>query len=58
MAGLAALLLTAGLRLVQPATVRRAVSAWKGGTSRRAFDDMLALPLGLLPRGVRHGLRG
>jgi hypothetical protein len=31
LARLAALLSAAGLRLVQPATVRRAASAWNGG---------------------------
>jgi hypothetical protein len=30
---------TAGLCLVQPARVRRAASAWKGGTSHRARDE-------------------
>lgn len=35
---LAALVLAAGLCLVQPARVRRAASAWKGGKSHRAFD--------------------
>ena len=43
LARLAALLFTAGLCLVQPAKVRRAASAWKGGKSHRAFDEMLLL---------------
>ena len=43
LARLAALLFTAGLCLVQPARVRRAVNAWKGGKSHRAFDEMPAL---------------
>ena len=38
-ARLAALLFTAGLCLIQPAKVRRAASAWKGGKSHRAFDE-------------------
>jgi hypothetical protein len=42
---LAALLFTAGLCLVQPGKVRRAASAWKGGKSHRAFDDMPARPV-------------
>jgi hypothetical protein len=33
LARLAALLFTAGLCLIQPARVRRAASAWKGGKS-------------------------
>jgi hypothetical protein len=41
---LAALLFTAGLCLVQPAKVRRAASAWKGGKSHRVFDEVPALP--------------
>ena len=44
LARLATLLVAAGLCLVQPAKVRRAASAWKGGKSHRAFDEMLALP--------------
>jgi len=52
LARLAALLFTAGLCLVQPAKVRRAISAWKGGKSHRASDRMLALPPGLLFGGV------
>ena len=40
---LAALALTAGLCLVQPARVRRAASAWKGGKSHRASDDRSTL---------------
>jgi len=46
LARLAALLFTAGLCLVQPAKVRRAASAWKGGKSHRAFDGILVLPPG------------
>jgi hypothetical protein len=38
LARLAALVCTAGLCLIQPARFRRAVSAWKGGKSHRAFD--------------------
>jgi hypothetical protein len=44
LARLAALLFTAGLCLVQPAKVRHAASAWKGGKSHRAFDEAPALP--------------
>jgi hypothetical protein len=40
---LAALLFTAGLCLIQPAKVRRAASAWKGGKSHRAFDGKTAV---------------
>ncbi len=43
LARLAALLFTAGPRLVQPARVGRAASAWKGGKSHRAFDEVPAL---------------
>lgn len=39
LARLAALLLAAGLCLIQPGRFRRAASAWKGGKSHRAFDD-------------------
>ena len=49
LARLAALLLTAGLFLIQPARVRRAASAWKGGKSHRAFDELLC--------SARSGLR-
>ncbi len=42
LARLAALLFTAGLCLVQPVKIRRAISAWKGGKSHRAFEEMLA----------------
>lgn len=38
LARLAALLFTAVLCLAQPARVRRAASAWKGGKSHRARD--------------------
>lgn len=44
LARLAALVFTAGLCLVQPAKVRRAASAWKGGKSHRAYDEKRALP--------------
>lgn len=43
LARLAALLFTAGLCLIQPARVRRAASAWKGGKSHRAFDHGASL---------------
>ena len=43
LARLAALLFTTGLCLVQPGRVRRAASAWKGGKSHRAFEDVPAL---------------
>jgi hypothetical protein len=42
LARLAALLLTAGLCLIQPARVRRAASAWKGGKSHRYADRQSA----------------
>jgi len=45
LARLAALVFTAGLCLIQPARVRRAASAWKGGKSHRALDETLALPI-------------
>ena len=44
LARLAALMFPAGLCLIQPARVRRAASAWKGGKSHRAFDEIPALP--------------
>ncbi len=59
LARLAALLFTAGLCLVQPGRVRRVGSAWKGGKSHRAFDDMPALSgagLGLASYGRQGGL--
>jgi hypothetical protein len=43
LARLAALLFIAGLCLVQPAGVGRAASAWMGGKSHRAFDEVPAL---------------
>ncbi len=43
LARMAALPFTARLCLVQPASVRRAASAWKGATSHRAFYEMPAL---------------
>jgi hypothetical protein len=39
LARLAALLFTATLCLIQPARVRRAASAWKGGKSHRASNE-------------------
>ena len=54
LARLAALLLTAGLCLVQPARVRRAACAWNGGKSHRTFDEIPALPPGLLFGGIRQ----
>jgi hypothetical protein len=41
LARLAALLFTATLCLIQPARVRRAASAWKGGKSHRACDGVI-----------------
>lgn len=41
LARLAALLLAAVLCLVQPARVRRAASAWKGGKSHRVRDGFI-----------------
>ena len=38
LARLAALAFTAGLCLIQPARIRKAASAWKGGKSHRAAD--------------------
>ena len=52
LARLAALLFTAGLCLVQPARVRRAASAWKGGKSHRAFDEEACSAPGLLFGGA------
>lgn len=40
----AALLFTAVLCLTQPARVRRAASAWKGGKSHRRADECFADP--------------
>ena len=40
----AALAVTAALCLVQPARVRRAATAWRGGKSHRRFDERLADP--------------
>ena len=45
LARLAASVFTAALCLVQPARVRRAASAWKGGKSHRRCDESLAGPL-------------
>ncbi len=44
LARLAALLFTAGLCLIQPARVRRAARASRGGKSHRAFDEIPVLP--------------
>jgi hypothetical protein len=44
LARLVALLFTAGLCLAQPARIRRATSAWKGGKSHRARDEPPAQP--------------
>lgn len=46
LAWLAALLSAAGLCRVQPARMRRAAGAWKGGKPHRAFDGTLAQPGG------------
>ena len=45
LARLAALLFTAALCLIQPARVRRAASAWKGGKSHRRCDEMRSVPI-------------
>lgn len=42
LARLVVLVLTAALCLMQPARVRRAASAWKGGKSHRRRDESLA----------------
>ena len=42
-ARLAALLFTARLCLIQPARIRRAANAWRGGKSDRALDEISAL---------------
>lgn len=44
LARLASLLFTAGLCLIQPARIRRATSAWKGGKSHRTCDETTAQP--------------
>jgi hypothetical protein len=49
LARLVVLLLTAALCLVQPARVRRAASAWKGGKSHRRRDESPAGPLDSCP---------
>ena len=41
---LAPLLFTARLCLIQPARIRRAANAWRGGKSDRALDEISALP--------------
>jgi hypothetical protein len=40
---LAPLLFTARLCLIQPARIRRAANAWRGGKSDRALDEISAL---------------
>ena len=57
LARVAALLFTAGLCLIQPARVRRAASAWKGGKSHRAFDEIPALPEADLRPRTPHVVR-
>ena len=42
LARFAALTVTGALCLVQPARVRRAATAWRGGKSHRRFDERLA----------------
>ena len=49
LARLVVLLLTAALCLVQPARVRRAASAWKGGKSHWRRDESPAGPLDSCP---------
>ena len=44
LAWLAALLFAAGLCLIQPAGVRWAASAWRGGKWHRSFGEISALP--------------
>jgi hypothetical protein len=46
---LVALLFTAGLCLIQPARIRRAASAWKGGKSHRASDHEAGLSAAARP---------
>lgn len=57
LARLVVLLLTAALCLVQPARVRRASSAWKGGKSHRRGDESPADPLVSCPAS-RDGQSG
>jgi hypothetical protein len=57
LARLVVLLLTAALCLVQPARVRRASSAWKGGKSHRRCDESPAGPLVSCPAS-RDGQSG
>ena len=45
LARLVVLILTAVLCLMQPARIRRAASAWKGGKSHRRHDENAAGPL-------------
>ena len=54
LARLVVLILTAVLCLMQPARVRRAASAWKGGKSHRRYDESPAGPL-LSSPAPRHG---
>ena len=49
LARLAALVFTAAFCLTQPARVRRAASAWKGGKSHRRCDESPAGPLDSCP---------
>ena len=57
LAPLVVLVLTAALCLMQPARVRRAASAWKGGKSHRRRDESLAGPLVSCP-APRDGQSG
>jgi hypothetical protein len=57
LARLVVLVLTAVLCLMQPARVRRAASAWKGGKSHRRYDEIPAGPL-LNSLAPRHGQSG
>ena len=57
LARLVVLVLTAALCLMQPARVRRAASAWKGGKSHRRRDESLAGPLVSCP-APRDGQSG
>jgi hypothetical protein len=58
LARLVVLVLAAAVCLVQPARVRRAASAWKGGKSHRRCDVSLAGPLVSCParRDGRSGI--
>ena len=52
LARLVVLVLTAALCLVQPARVRRAASAWKGGKSHRRCDESPTGPLDSCPASL------